>query len=54
MSARSTDTVTDTDTKTDRKTHDYKYSLLSMDMKTKVVQHVPTINTSISHITGDM
>ena len=32
----------------------YKYSLLSIDMKTKVVQHVPRINTSISHITCDM
>ena len=30
--------------------HNYKYSLLSIDMKTKIVQHVPTINISISHV----
>ena len=34
--------------------HNYKYSLLSIDMKTKVVQHVQRINISISHITCDM
>ena len=34
--------------------HNYKYSLLSLHMKTKVVQHVPRINISISHITCDM
>ena len=31
----------------------YKQSLWSIDMKTKVVQHVQRINISISHITCD-
>ena len=30
------------------------FSLLRIDMKTKVVQLVPRINISISHITCDM
>ena len=34
--------------------HNYKYSLLSKDIKTKVVQHVPRINISILHMTCDM
>ena len=34
--------------------HNYKYSLLSLHMKTKVVQHVPRINISIWHVTCDM
>ena len=34
--------------------HNYKYSFLSIDMKTKVVQHVPRINISIWHMTCDM
>ena len=33
--------------------HNYKYSLLRIDMRTKVVQHVQRINISISHITCD-
>ena len=32
----------------------YKQRLLSLDMKTKIVQHVPTINISIWHMTCDM
>ena len=32
--------------------HNYKYSLLSLHMKTKVVQHVPRIN--IWHVTCEM
>ena len=35
-------------------TFGYKQRLLSLDMKTKIVQHVPTINISIWHITCDM
>ena len=34
--------------------HNYKYSLLTIPMKTKVVQHVPRINISIWHMTCDM
>ena len=34
--------------------HNYKSSLLSKDIKTKVVQHVPRINISILHMTCAM
>ena len=34
--------------------NNYKYSLLSINMKTKVVHHVPRINISIWHMTFDM
>ena len=34
--------------------HNYKCSLLSIDMKTKVVQHVPRIDISIWYMTCDM
>ena len=32
----------------------YKHWVLSLDMKTKVVEHVPRINISIWHLTGSL
>ena len=34
--------------------HNYKYSVLTIDMKTKFIQHVPRINISIWHKTCNM